>query len=117
MMIFLGVLTVGFVYEWRKGALEIPLGAGAMSGAREKVGVRAISASEREREGNDAGRTVPLVPFEGALAPANDPTFLSINDELADRGFLVTSADELINWARTGSLMWSRRSDARSRDR
>jgi hypothetical protein len=22
MMIFLGVLTVGFVYEWRKGALE-----------------------------------------------------------------------------------------------
>ena len=22
MMIFLGVLTVGFIYEWRKGALE-----------------------------------------------------------------------------------------------
>ncbi|MBM3640916.1 MAG: NADH-quinone oxidoreductase subunit A, partial [Alphaproteobacteria bacterium] len=22
MMVFLGVLTVGFVYEWRKGALE-----------------------------------------------------------------------------------------------
>jgi NADH-quinone oxidoreductase subunit A len=22
MMIFLGVLTVGFAYEWRKGALE-----------------------------------------------------------------------------------------------
>ncbi len=37
---------------------------------------------------------------------ADDPTFLSISDELADRGFLLTSADELINWARTGSLMW-----------
>jgi NADH:ubiquinone oxidoreductase subunit 3 (subunit A) len=22
MMVFLGVLTVGFVYEWKKGALE-----------------------------------------------------------------------------------------------
>jgi NADH:ubiquinone oxidoreductase subunit 3 (subunit A) len=22
MLIFLGVLTVGFIYEWRKGALE-----------------------------------------------------------------------------------------------
>ncbi|HJE23310.1 MAG TPA: NADH-quinone oxidoreductase subunit B, partial [Methylorubrum populi] len=45
-------------------------------------------------------------PATGRPIGANDPTFLSINDELADRGFLVTSADELINWARTGSLMW-----------
>jgi NADH:ubiquinone oxidoreductase subunit 3 (subunit A) len=22
MMIFLGILTIGFIYEWRKGALE-----------------------------------------------------------------------------------------------
>ena len=28
------------------------------------------------------------------------------SDELADKGFLLTSADDLINWARTGSLMW-----------
>jgi NADH-quinone oxidoreductase subunit B len=26
--------------------------------------------------------------------------------ELADKGFLVTASDDLINWARTGSLMW-----------
>ena len=32
--------------------------------------------------------------------------FTEINDELADKGFLVTSTDDLINWARTGSLMW-----------
>ena len=25
---------------------------------------------------------------------------------LADKGFLVTTSDDLINWARTGSLMW-----------
>ena len=29
-----------------------------------------------------------------------------INNELADKGFLVTTTDDLINWARTGSLMW-----------
>lgn len=45
-------------------------------------------------------------PATGRPVGADDPTFLSINSELADRGFLVTSADELINWARTGSLMW-----------
>src|SRR3712207_9299787 len=26
--------------------------------------------------------------------------------ELADKGFLVTSTEDLITWARTGSLMW-----------
>jgi NADH:ubiquinone oxidoreductase subunit B-like Fe-S oxidoreductase len=26
--------------------------------------------------------------------------------ELADEGFLVTAANDLIRWARTGSLMW-----------
>ena len=30
---------------------------------------------------------------------ADDPTFIEINNELADKGFLVTSTDELINWA------------------
>ncbi|WP_442966371.1 MULTISPECIES: NuoB/complex I 20 kDa subunit family protein [unclassified Rhizobium] len=35
-----------------------------------------------------------------------DPTMGTINAELADKGFLVTSTDELITWARTGSLMW-----------
>ena len=32
--------------------------------------------------------------------------FTEINAELADKGFLVTSTDDLINWARSGSLMW-----------
>jgi hypothetical protein len=30
----------------------------------------------------------------------------TLNNELADKGFLVTATDELITWARTGSLMW-----------
>ena len=32
--------------------------------------------------------------------------FTEINAELGDKGFIVTSTDDLINWARTGSLMW-----------
>ena len=32
--------------------------------------------------------------------------FADVNNELADKGILVTSADDLITWARTGSLMW-----------
>ena len=29
-----------------------------------------------------------------------------LNNELTDKGFLVTSSADLINWARTGSLHW-----------
>ena len=28
------------------------------------------------------------------------------NNELQDKGFLVTSTEDIINWARTGSLHW-----------
>ncbi len=36
----------------------------------------------------------------------HDPYFDGVNDALMDKGFVVASADELITWARTGSLMW-----------
>src|SRR5207248_47631 len=32
--------------------------------------------------------------------------FRELDHELSDRGFLVTSAENLITWARSGSLMW-----------
>ena len=32
--------------------------------------------------------------------------FAKVNTELSDKGFLVAAADDLISWARTGSLMW-----------
>jgi NADH-quinone oxidoreductase subunit B len=41
-----------------------------------------------------------------AKAAAIDPFFSQVNTELADKGFLVAAADDLIAWARTGSLMW-----------
>ena len=40
------------------------------------------------------------------VAPASDPFVTDVNNELADKGFLVTSTEDLVQWARTGSLMW-----------
>jgi NADH-quinone oxidoreductase subunit B len=45
-------------------------------------------------------------PATGKPIGANDPFFTGVNDQLADKGFFVTATDDLINWARTGSLMW-----------
>ncbi|MGB6963413.1 MAG: NADH-quinone oxidoreductase subunit NuoB, partial [Xanthobacteraceae bacterium] len=45
-------------------------------------------------------------PNTGRPAGSNDAFFTDVNSELADKGFLVTAAEDLIAWARTGSLMW-----------
>jgi len=45
--------------------------------------------------------------IEGASSAAiNDPYIPAMNLELQDKGFLLTTTDSLINWARTGSLHW-----------
>ena len=56
-------------------------------------------AFETAREGAAGGAA--------ARDAVGDQAMLSvINDDLADKGFFTTSADALITWARTGSLMW-----------
>ncbi len=50
----------------------------------------------------------------GVIAPASAPAvapvgapdafFRQVADELADKGFVVSTLDKLVNWARTGSL-------------
>ncbi len=47
-----------------------------------------------------------LDPRTGKPVGDDDSFFRGVTDELADKGFLVTATDELITWARTGSLMW-----------
>src|ERR1700740_1306774 len=44
-------------------------------------------------------------PRTGKPAAGSDPFFSQVNAELADKGFLVAAADDLIAWARTGSVM------------
>jgi hypothetical protein len=45
-----------------------------------------------------------LDPRNGRPIGADDPSFGTLNNELADKGFLVTATDELITWARSASV-------------
>jgi len=47
-----------------------------------------------------------LDPRTGKPVGADDGFFTGVNDELSDKGFLLTASEDLIVWARTGSLMW-----------
>jgi NADH-quinone oxidoreductase subunit B len=49
-----------------------------------------------------AGRAM----VEGYDPKVHDPFFEKISAEVTDKGFLVAAADDIITWARTGSLMW-----------
>jgi NADH-quinone oxidoreductase subunit B len=49
-----------------------------------------------------AGRTT----VEGYNPQAHDPFFDGVSQQLADKGFITAGVDDLITWARTGSLMW-----------
>ncbi len=75
-------LEVAFLFPWaaRMGLSERPAVARAASGI--------------------------LDPRTGKPVGADDPYFVDLNEELSDKGFLVTAADDLVTWARTGSLMW-----------
>ena len=75
MICFLGILTIGFVYEWRKGCFG--------------MGIEKIS-DEVQR---------PISP--GA---DQDAILQAVGDEIREKGFVVAQADKLFNWARTGSL-------------
>ncbi len=43
---------------------------------------------------------------EGYDPKLHDKFFEQVNAELGEQGFLTTSLDDVITWARTGSLMW-----------
>ena len=45
-------------------------------------------------------------PRTSKVAGENAAFFTDVTDELADKGFLVSTVSQLVNWARTGSLMW-----------
>ena len=66
--------------------------------------------TEAKARAAGGGETVPAAKastFQPAQAGADKDIFArNLSDELADKGFLLTTADDLINWARTGSLFW-----------
>ena len=53
-------------------------------------------------EGKSSSSQAVLNPLEGV-----DPVyFRQMSHELNDKGFITTSLEELVNWARTGSMFW-----------
>ena len=42
----------------------------------------------------------------GQIMRADDPFFNELSGNLTDQGFVVAAYEDLIQWARTGSLMW-----------
>lgn len=71
----------------------------------------AAPASGRSSGTGQAGTLIAPKPIgatddTGKPVGWDDPFYTGVNDELADKGFLVTSTDNLIQWARQGSLMW-----------
>ena len=48
-----------------------------------------------------------LTTAQGGEVRAPDASFFdALQTEVTDKGFLVTSTEELFQWARTGSLWW-----------
>jgi NADH-quinone oxidoreductase subunit B len=43
---------------------------------------------------------------EGYDPKLHDPYFDRISGQLADKGYVTAALDDVITWARTGSLMW-----------
>ena len=67
--------------------------------------------TEVQGDGSQAPR-IKSAPSAGAPiateaeAYQRDPVTQALNAELSDKGFLLTSTEDIINWARTGSLHW-----------
>src|SRR5262249_5062410 len=70
MVVFLGVLTVGFIYEWRKGALEWALRRDVR---RSSLRPRAASSIRAP-----AGRSAPTTPISSASIMSS-PTRASLS--------------------------------------
>ncbi len=108
-------LEVAFLFPWAVAFHDIgAFGFWSMilflGGADDRLRLRVEQGGARM--GLTAGPIVApaprgiLDPSTGKPVGADDRFFGEVDANLADKGFLVTSTDELIQWARTGSLMW-----------
>jgi hypothetical protein len=48
-----------------------------------------------------------IQPFDFTEQPADLGPFEQLDTQLSDKGFFLTSVEELVNLARAGSLMWN----------
>ena len=65
------------------------------------MGVTLSPAEDRFPTEDELARRAGLVP-----GSVDEAKFLEMRRELDEKGFLVASLDDLVTWARTGSLWW-----------
>ncbi len=56
--------------------------------------------------GVQTGASAGIQTGANTAGPDKEVAAAALNRELQDRGFLVTSTADIVNWARTGSLHW-----------
>src|SRR6476469_5601186 len=76
-----------------------------MEERRARMGLSPTAATSASPSIAQAPKGI-LDPATGKPVGANDPYFLEFSHELSDKGFFVAATDDLITWARAGSLMW-----------
>ena len=54
----------------------------------------------------EGGFGMGVMAGENTAGDDHEEAAQNLNRELQDKGFLVTSTEDIINWARTGSLHW-----------
>ncbi|MEQ9260005.1 MAG: NADH-quinone oxidoreductase subunit B family protein [Roseovarius sp.] len=59
---------------------------------------------QQDRVKSGPSSQVPVEAFKPGYE--REPAVQALNRELSDKGFLLTSTEDIINWARTGSLHW-----------
>ena len=85
MMVFLIELGLGLAYAWKKGALE---------------GVMLRSNEDRMPTEEELARSPAWFPARSTAS-----TSRRLQRSLNEKGFMVTTAEDLFTWARTGSLV------------
>ena len=100
-------LEVAFLFPWavafkEVGAVRLLVDDGVPGRADDRLHLRVAQG----RAGVGLTMTRRRYAPQPDLIKPGDPFFTEVSDKLADKGFLVTTTDDLINWARTGSLMW-----------
>ncbi|GGL62042.1 NuoB/complex I 20 kDa subunit family protein [Wenxinia marina] len=78
-----------------------------MSDTDEKPLVTQVQGEGYQEPRVKSGVSAQAAPYGAVtLGPDNEVATQELNRQLQDKGFLLTSTEDIINWARTGSLHW-----------
>src|SRR5256885_17045106 len=75
---------------------------------RARMGVMLSPNEDRMPTEEELARIAGLVPGE-----VDQKKLLEVQQSLNEKGFMVTTAEDLFTWARTGSLWWMRSEERR----